>query len=261
MHIKTALIKISLYIGVFFLVAFMSNVSFSQGVTSGIAVSEPVPENVGKPGDILALRNGEFSVSVKEYDELMYGVIADTPIAYIEDTELPESKLVVTHGETLVTVSNVNGDIKEGDFITSSNIPGVGKRAEKSGYVLGFALEDFAPGEGEHTTQLLVFVDVRNQYLESNVKVNLIEALRSGFQAPFLTPVTSLRYILAALVVAGAFVIGFSSFGRTSGSGIEALGRNPLAKKTIQATIIFNFVLTAIIMFIGLTLAYLILVL
>lgn len=261
MKLKSAFVKISLYIGIFFIAIFISNISYSQGITSGIAVSEPVPEDVGKPGDILSLRDGEFLVSEKEYDELMYGVIVETPIAYIQDTELIESKLVVTHGETLVTVSNANGDIKEGDFITSSSIPGVGKRADKSGYVLGFALEDFAPGDSAQTTKLLVFVDVRNQYLESNVKVNLIEALRSGFQAPFLTPVTSLRYILAALVVAGSFVIGFSSFGRTSGSGIEALGRNPLAKKTIQTTIIFNFVLTAIIMFIGLTLAYLILVL
>ena len=240
---------------------FNLNYTSAQGLTSGIAVSEPVDPDVGKVGNIISFVDGDFVLSKKAYDEKIYGVIAEKPVASVEDTELSVSKLVISNGAAYVIVSNKNGDIKVGDFITSSDIPGVGQKASTSGYVLGFALENFVNASNDSQKSMLVSVAIRNQFIESNVKVNLIEALRSGLQAPFLTPVASLRYILAALIVVGSFIVGFSSFGRTSGSGIEALGRNPLAKKTIQATIIFNFILTSIIMLIGLTLAYFILVL
>ncbi len=235
--------------------------SYAQGLTSGIAVSEPVDPNIGKAGSIISFVDGDFILSKKAYDEKIYGVIAETPVASVEDTSLSVSKLVINNGAAYVIVSNSNGNIKIGDFITSSNVAGVGQKATTSGYVLGFALENFTSTTNNSQKAILVSVAIRNQFIESNVKVNLIEALRSGLQAPFLTPVASLRYILAALIVVGSFIVGFSSFGKTSGSGIEALGRNPLAKKTIQATIIFNFILTSVIMLVGLLLAYFILVL
>jgi F0F1-type ATP synthase membrane subunit c/vacuolar-type H+-ATPase subunit K len=130
-----------------------------------------------------------------------------------------------------------------------------------SGQVVGIALQDYSSDNPELVDDILVQLDIRANVIQQNVRVNLIDALRSGTQAPFLTPLTSLRYILAALITGGAFVIGFASFGKTSGSGVEALGRNPLAHKTIQRSIVFNLILTAVIMMVGLVLAYLILVL
>ena len=168
---------------------------------------------------------------------------------------------VVSGGEAFVKVSTVNGDIVKGDFVTSSEISGVAQKADRSGQVIGVALQDYSAESPDIVDDILVQLDIRAKMIASNVRVNLIEALRSGTQAPFMTPLTSLRYILAALVTAGSFVIGFASFGKTSGSGVEALGRNPLAHKTIQRSIVFNLILTAVIMLAGLTLAYLILVL
>ena len=66
---------------------------------------------------------------------------------------------------------------------------------------------------------------------------------------------------MAALVVLATFIIGFSSFGKISGTSIEALGRNPLASKLIRSAVVLNFALTAIIIAVGLTMAYLILTL
>ncbi|MCA9389954.1 hypothetical protein KC571_00970, partial [candidate division WWE3 bacterium] len=112
-------------------------------------------------------------------------------------------------------------------------------------------------------SSIAMHVDIRANTVDPdpNVQVNLLEVLRSGLESPFLSPVASLRYLLAVLIVLASFVIGFASFSRISGNGVEALGRNPLAKRSIQATIVFNFILTAFIMFIGLGLAYLILIL
>jgi F0F1-type ATP synthase membrane subunit c/vacuolar-type H+-ATPase subunit K len=88
-----------------------------------------------------------------------------------------------------------------------------------------------------------------------------LEAIRSGALSPLLNPIESLRYILAAIVVAASFILGFSTFGRSSRKGIEALGRNPLAQGSIKAAMVFNMLLSFGVMLIGLTLAYLILVL
>jgi len=66
---------------------------------------------------------------------------------------------------------------------------------------------------------------------------------------------------LAALIVAATFIIGFSTFGKSSGRTIAALGRNPLAQRSIKTAMIFNMILAFGVMLIGLALAYLILVL
>jgi F0F1-type ATP synthase membrane subunit c/vacuolar-type H+-ATPase subunit K len=50
-------------------------------------------------------------------------------------------------------------------------------------------------------------------------------------------------------------------FGKASRAGIEAVGRNPLAKRVIQLTVVMNIVLTIVIVLVGLAIAYLILIL
>lgn len=254
-------IKYLLYILILLIFSNYSRTGFAQIITPGIAVSEPMAEDIGTVGSIISMSPQGFVESREEYDTNIYGVIADEPLAYMQDTLLPNSKLIVTEGQVYVRVSNVNGEILEGDFLTSSDIAGVAQKATKSGPVVGVAMEDYIVVNDKEEGTILAYVNAGNQFVEQEIQVNLIEALRSGSQAPFLSPVTSLRYILAAIVVAGTFVVGFSSFGKASGSGIEALGRNPMAKNTIQASMIFNFVLTSLIMLMGLTLAYFILVL
>jgi F0F1-type ATP synthase membrane subunit c/vacuolar-type H+-ATPase subunit K len=230
----------------------------------GVAYTVEVENNAGNSGDIVSYTNGKYNLASKTYDTDMYGVITDEAVLSIVDTEIssnPSAKLVVSNGELYVNVTTINGDIKKGDFITSSNTPGVGQRANISGYVIGVALEDYSNSDKNAVGQVLTFVNIRSTYIDNNVRVNLIEALRTGALAPFVTPVTSLRYILAALIIGASFVIGFSSFGRMSGSSIEALGRNPLAKNEVRKVVIFNFFLTFGVMLIGLLISYLILVL
>lgn len=235
---------------------------FALGLTTGTALSVEVSgDNVPEPGDIIRYDDGVYTVTTEAFDSAMFGVVTEEPALTMDDTNLESSIFVVSEGEAFVKVSSINGDITRGDFLTSSEIPGVAQKADVSGQIVGIALQDYSSDNPELIDDILVQMDIRANVVQANVRVNLIDALRSGTQAPFLTPLTSLRYILAALVTGGSFVIGFASFGKTSGSGVEALGRNPLAHKTIQRSIIFNLVLTAIIMMVGLVLAYLILVL
>jgi len=85
-------------------------------------------------------------------------VIGENPIL-VFGKETTTTLPIVSYGKTLVRVTNQNGEIKKGDFITSSNRPGVGQKATEPGFVVGRALEDFNEDEGI----IPVFVNI--QYL------------------------------------------------------------------------------------------------
>ena len=58
-----------------------------------------------------------------------------------------------------------------------------------------------------------------------------------------------------------SFVMGFVYFGRVARSGIEAIGRNPLASRIIQFNVILHILISIVIVLVGLAIAYLILIL
>ena len=226
---------------------------------SGAAISIPMETEV-PVGSLVSFVTGKYIMSFKQYDEKLFGVITDTATVSLEDTNLEKYQLVLNNGDTLVRVTNKNGDIKQGDFITSSDVPGVGMKATQSGQIIGTALEDYVSEKPEDIGTIYVNISIRSQFISMSGTTNVLSALKSGLESPFLSPVITLRYILATLVTGASFVIGFVSFGRISGSSVEALGRNPLAGGSIRRVVFFNFLLTFSIMIGGLFLAYLILI-
>jgi F0F1-type ATP synthase membrane subunit c/vacuolar-type H+-ATPase subunit K len=234
---------------------------FAQITSSGIATSAPVDDSEAIDGDIICSYPDGGRRCDDSYDPAMYGIISDSPAASIEDTELTDSRLIITSGVGLVRVSSVNGQISEGDFITSSEIPGVAQLASANGYVLGAALEDYQDNNPEAIGQILVMVNIHPATTLAGRRGNLLQFIRQGLAVPIFEPLESLRYLLAVAIIIISFTLGMVYFGRTSRSGIEAIGRNPLARKVIQFTVILNIVLTIVIVIIGLAIAYLILVL
>jgi F0F1-type ATP synthase membrane subunit c/vacuolar-type H+-ATPase subunit K len=208
-------------------------------------------------GDVVSYADGVFSLSGEPYDNDAFGVIVENPEMALEDQNLEEAVLVVSQGEVEVNASNSAGEIKEGDYVTTSEDLGVVVKANETGQILGVALEDFSP-QGD-TGKLWIFLDIKTNFVTSSADRNLFAALRNSMTSPFLSPVDSLRYLLAIVVVLSSFVIGFTSFGKMTSSSVEALGRNPLAKSSIKKVMVINFILTALIMIIGLAIAYLIL--
>jgi len=228
-------------------------------------LSVTVPMNPSKVvvGDIISYVNNAYALSSSEYDNDMFGIVDDTASIYLTDLDLAENNKVVvsSKGEMLVRVSTANGSIKIGDYITSSSIAGVGQRADQSGMVLGVALENYESEDVNDVGLLTVLVDIKSNFRRDPLTKNLLGALFSGTSSPFLTPLASLRYVAALIIVATTFIIGFSSFGRLSGRSIEALGRNPLATASIKKVTVYNFFMTLIIILTGIAVAYLILVL
>lgn len=228
----------------------------AQDVTSsGLALSVVTTGEVNN-GDILCSSVEGAKACVGTYNTNMIGVYVDSPAILLDNLSLTDSKPVLASGKATVRVTVANGEIKQGDFITTSDKPGVGQKADRSGYVLGSALED-ATTDGV----VLVSLGIRPALVVSNQRTNLLDSAKDALLSPYLSPLASLRYILAAIAAAGAFILGFMYFGRVAKSGVEAIGRNPLAGRLIQFSVILNLLLTLVIMGSGLAIAYLILVL
>lgn len=249
-----------LFIGsIFFLLS--ANLIFAQISSSAIAVPVPVVDTEVQDGDIICTYKEGNKRCSKSYDPAIFGVVSLKPAAFIEDKDIENSKLVVTSGITQVRVSSINGDIKEGDFITSSENPGVGQKATRNGFVLGVALEGYQSNDPKKEEKILVLVNIHPSVSLSGPRGDLLQFIRQGIAVPVFEPVESLRYILASLMIVIAFTLGMVYFGKSSRSGIEAIGRNPLARKVIQFTVVLNIILTIVIVLVGLGIAYLILIL
>lgn len=253
----------------FTLTLFIFNIFFCQHSpvnAQGIAIETPVvaDETDIISGMIVSYDNGDYRLSNAPFDPSMVGVIVDDPAMFLDTDTIADGtgRYILETGETSVLVNGENGTINVGDFITASSSEGIGMRAPFSGVILGIALEEamFDSGDNETIKEIGVLVGVRSAIQDTQPTSNLLSMLRSSSNSFLISPLSSLRYLLAAIVAIGTFILSFGTFGNISGKGIEALGRNPLARSSIQFGIIVNFVLTFLIMFAGLLLAYLILV-
>ncbi len=251
----------ALFVG---LIALLLGVATNQAMAQmAKGVSTSILDIIGeaKTGHIVTLKSDSYTLANEPFDYDIVGVIVENSSLTLVDTGNQTAKLVMQKGEAEILASNTSGDIKKGDYITSSNTPGVGQKADKNGFVVGRALEDLTVDPQTNTGMVWSVIEPKYTYINNTMKTNLLDALRSGSLSPLLNPVESLRYILAALIVAATFIIGFSTFGKSSSRTIEALGRNPLAQRSIKTAMIFNMILAFGVMLIGLALAYLILVL
>lgn len=244
-----------------FLALLSPILTYAQNTSAGTAVSIPIIDKNAKDGSIIISTPKGFALSSTTYDTNMYGVLVESPAIYLQNTSDPNSKSVTSSGKVYVLVSSINGNIKKNDFITTSTIAGVGQKATRNGMVLGTALDDYGSSNQKVTGKILVTVSPHFNASFADTKTNVLEVLRNASDPTTLTQATSLRYVVAAGIVLASFAIGFIYFGRVTSSGVEALGRNPLASRTIQLSLVFNLVLMIVIILVGLGIGYMILIL
>lgn len=234
--------------------------ALAQNVGSGVAVSGAVDDQTLSDGTILCSQSGKLVACTVEYDSSMIGVVSLDPALYLQNTTQTTSLPMITSGKAYVRVSGANGAIAKGDLITSSTTAGVGEKAAQNGFVLGTAEEAFSGTKASDTDKIQVTLGIKAATVNEGVRGNLLDTLRRGLSSVYLTPLSALRYIFAMVVTGVTFTLGFVYFGRVARSGVEAIGRNPMAGTMIQASVVFNVILMIAIMLAGLGLAYLILV-
>lgn len=119
-------------------------------------------------GDIVSIAGdgpAQIQKTEKKYQSNSLGIVSTKPGLILADADGEGKPIVVAlSGRVPVKVSGVNGSIKSGDFITSSNIPGVGMKSTDAGQVVGQAMNDFVATSTESVGTVMVFI--KNQYYD-----------------------------------------------------------------------------------------------
>ncbi len=252
----------SIFLVFSFLFLFSGTIGAQSDITN-IAFSVSIKDENVQNGDIICSDTEGYILCKTEYNSSIYGVVDDTPSLSVEVGDIQNSHLVVSKGQIAVRVSSANGDIKVGDFITTSTQAGVGELATKTGFVIGTALEEYTSADKNAVGQIKISLNIhpRVDIIGGNARENLLDLLRSGLAGLGVNPIAALRYLAASVMVIVSFVIGFLYFGRIAKAAIEAIGRNPLASIRIQASMLVTVLIMLAVFFVGLATAYLILAL
>lgn len=240
---------------------------------NGLDIAAPfrVVDEQAVDGDALASTADGLIRSNLSYDSKMMGVLSLSPvITYV----IPGSDTVpVTRtGNAIVNVTNFNGPINIGDFVTTSEIPGKAMKAATSGYVLGRALEQFDGSTGSDinyngTSYKSGKIQVAMQIEYADISApqsfkRLFDAIGIALFSNVNDPNRFgqlIRYIAAGLIVLASIVVAFVTFSRSIPKGIEAIGRNPLAKNSILLSIILSIIAVVVIISIGILAAIVVL--
>lgn len=184
--------------------------------------------------------------------------------------------LVATTGHYNVLVSNQNGPIKVGDYITVSAIDGVGMKADAiENEVLGKAAGNFSGTSNVIGTMTLkntlghaqnvaigsvpVDVNISHNPLFQKTADYVPSILAKAAVAVANKPVTASRiYLCIAILFITAIVTGNMLYSGVR-SGMIAVGRNPLSKKSIIKSLIETVIAGLIIFVIGVFAVYLLL--
>jgi hypothetical protein len=228
-------------------------------------------------GMVVRIKKGDpntvQALSQKQETE-MYGLVvsaSDAPVSLSSDDK--SEVYVATFGQYPVLVNTQNGVIHAGDRLVISSYSGVAMKADtKHAVLIGKALQNFSDGsnaeghvklsDGTTVAMGRVMVDIgvsRNPTYSGDVAPGVPHVLIEIASAVTDKPLTALR-LYASL---GTILIDFGLAGAILYSGIRtgmnSIGRNPLAKKSILKSL-FSIILTAlVVVFVGLIAVYLLL--
>jgi len=264
------LLYLAIIICILFTESLVTVKVFAQAPLFNIATTFEIADQSAVDGDIMSITEDKSALvrTDKTGDDKMYGVlVADPQMVYRTRETIPLAR----SGTAKVNVTTMGGDIKVGDYITSSTIPGKGQKArELSGYMIGVALANFSKENGTpadnaeavYQGKVLVAVGIGPASpILIRATGGLLGTIRQIVNAIFYNIGASkqierlIRLILAAILVLMVIYISYRTFGKNITTGMEAIGRNPLAKNSIQAMITLNIVLIFVISLGGVILA------
>lgn len=240
-------------------IAVINIITFPKGLLAqnfDIAYTYDVTDEEAINGDVMVATQDKGIVrSTAGYDSRILGVLQEGSLLVLRDTANSGQKAVARTGDTSINVTDFNGEIKPGDYVTSSPITGKGMKAVVSGYVVGIATSDFAPSgqtteyQGKQAKLGTVNVAIRIEYAElttarSNIK--LLNDINAAFFKNLQDPekfTNILRYVIAGFITLFGVVASFYVMSRVMLKGTEAIGRNPLARSSIQFSMAFNILL------------------
>lgn len=209
----------------------------------------------------------------------MHGVVIpvnNAPIVLQPKLPKQQQVLVSTNGRQTVLVSNQGGPIKVGDYITISSVDGVGMRAsDGQEQVIGKAASAFSGSSNVISTVKLkdslgheTVVAMSRIQVDINVTHNPLFQKTVDYVPGFLAkiavsvankPVSVARIYLSVILLVMTAIISGNMLYSGVRSGMIAVGRNPLSKKSIIKSLIQTLIAGLIVFFIGVLAVYLLL--
>lgn len=249
---------------------------YAQFGDATIAKTYFISGDTVESGDLISFdrTTQTFHLTQEVDDKNLFGVAVTDPTIVLRTNA--SNVPLVSSGEVYVQVTTANGPIRAGDYIISSSIPGKGQKADSSvSFIVGTALESFPALSASTSTiaststvdgsviRVLLAIGPKSGQVEGtagtgdatgNPTENLLGTL--GVSTPLAVV---LKYALAALVVIGSIYVAFRNFGSNMKDSIISVGRNPLAKSSIQSMVVLNTVLIVLVSVVGLFIGLLIL--
>jgi len=275
--VVTVLASVVICLGVIAPVAAAANdTTGSQGIAQSYATDTAI-----RQGMIVGLKKGDSSKVEplsKNNISNMQGVAisaSDAPIT-LSGSGSTTQIYVATSGRYDVLVSNQNGPIHSGDYVSISALNGIGMKADDTEpTVLGKAVADFTATNSTEGTATLknnnggtTTVVIGSIAVDINVSNNPNEGRGSGNLPGFLQvasntiankPVGAPRiYLSLAILLLSALISGSLLYSSVK-NGLVAIGRNPLARQSIIRGLLQVILVSIIIFILGLFGVYLLL--
>lgn len=206
-------------------------------------------------GSIVSLdKNSSDHVSATNSDTVtnIFGVVIDGGNSLLSvSTGTATQVQVATSGVVQVLVSNINGDINQGDAITGSPIKGVGMKATDNIKVVGIAqdslntndssLQSYTDKQGKgHSVRIgliPVLVNVAYYYKTAN-KTLIPSAVQNIANALAGKQVSPAPIIIASAIFLATVIVVTSIIYSMIRSSIISVGRNPMAQSAVYRDVI-----------------------
>ena len=233
---------------------------WAQQVTQGYGSDHALER-----GTIVRLSQADpTKVTAAKADEagFIHGVVVapnDAPLTLSDENQ---KVFVATNGRFEVLVSNQNGHIKDGDYITISATQGIGMKAnETTSHVVGKAIAAFnestavagqskVNGRTVQYGRVLADIGVAVNPFYKSADAGLPGLVRQTAQAIGGKPVSSFRVYVAGFLALATVLITGSILYSGIRSSITAIGRNPLSRLAVSKGLL-KVVLTGLIVFLS----------
>lgn len=225
-------------------------VSAASTITQGYTAKEDLAL-----GSIVSLENNTsdqvIAASSKNVDNIL-GVVVNADSSPILITNGQESQVqVATSGIAPVLVSNINGEIRQGDQITASPIKGVGMKATSNTKVVGIAQgeprnntkspQSYTDEQGNKQQIILGEVPVMlgvAYYFKQPEKTIIPSAVQNVANAIAGKTVNTVPILISAGIFVITMIVVVSIIYSMIRSSIISVGRNPMAQSAVYRGVI-----------------------
>lgn len=226
-------------------VALAAPVSALTSISQGYSTTDSV--SIGSIVSLKANSTDQVSAATTDNANNILGVVINDSNSLLSLSSTNSKQIQVgTSGIVEVLVSDINGDIKQGDSITSSSINGVGMKATVNTKVVGIAQESLTSSNSSNQSytdkagkthsvrlgQIAVLVNVTDFFRQPDKTIipsafqNIANTV-AGKKVNALPIIISITIFLVTLIVVSSIVYSMIK------SSIISVGRNPMSQSAI----------------------------